>query len=123
MKATHQILKDAKRLIRQRIQAAGGWTYYATPENCLFGPHGGTGSFGCTDIERAGGGNYHHGLAVIAMAKKIAARWAKMVAHLNQWRELRQEHFADNSTESVQINRSGAQRRVMMIAPAGDRCF
>ena len=127
------ILKAAKTLLRLRSKAAGTYAFYASPAMCLYGPHGGVSYWGdYWDLETA---CQQHGLQfvryddaadsglVLAMAKKLANRYERFCEQVNQWREIGQMNYADNSVESVQQNRFGAIREVMLTAPSGDRCF
>lgn len=39
-----------------------------------------------------------------------------------QWRDIDKIYFADNSVETIQINRWGETRKVMIVPPHGDVC-
>lgn len=60
---------------------------------------------------------------VAALSKRYHAfvRYCREVAP--QWVEVDRIHWADNSIEAVQVDKDGNQRRVMVAAPSGDRCF
>lgn len=40
-----------------------------------------------------------------------------------QWREINRIHWADNSIDSVQVNKHGEKRHVMVTGPHGDACY
>lgn len=129
-------LKAAKALIRSRVKAAGDWTYYANPENCLFGPHSGVGSWGHThDWERVCS---DHGIPfvrysddqntpcaqVLTTAKALAERWARFTAHVLNWQPIpgSESYWGDNSATHEEIASNGARRTVTDRPASGDIC-
>lgn len=39
------------------------------------------------------------------------------------WQEIDRVHYADNSIESIQVNKYGEKRNVLVTAPHGDACY
>lgn len=59
---------------------------------------------------------------------KLSTRYRRFCRHIEevspQWKQhVKYIHYADNSTEEVQINKYGETRQIMVSAPSGDASF
>ena len=116
-----EVLRDAA--------AAGQYGHSRTPDNFyLRDPRDKTGP-GATYWIRKGLNGRDAGLtdAEVLRLGELAARYRRLV-HLARevwphWEAVGRVHYADNSIEEEQVARDGRTRRVMVLAPGGDRCF
>jgi len=65
--------------------------------------------------------------AQLKAAKSLFARYYRFYNYMKEtsprWKEVGRDHFADNSIESVQVDKYGNHRRVMVLGPGGDACY
>ena len=65
-----------------------------------------------------------HVSAVRALVDRYQRFCHYMTEQRHNWTEIRQDGFADNSIESVQVSAlTGEQRRRLTVCPHGDVCF
>lgn len=133
MKNKALILKAAKRFLRLRMKAAGTYTYYASAGMCLYGPHGGASYWGdyreweqaCKDcgLEFVQYSDAADSGLVMKKARELSSRYTRFCDAVHQWKEIGQKSYGDNSVESIQQDRFGKLREVLIMAPGGDVCF
>lgn len=65
--------------------------------------------------------------ATYSLLVKYWSRYSRFCHYIREvlpeWRDVEDTPYADNSVETVQINKYGQQRQVMKTAPHGDACY
>lgn len=132
------IIKAAKALLRLRIKAAGSWTYYANPRNCLYGPQSGVSSWDWVGSSQLESVCVAHGIPfqqytdllgtpcaqVLTTAKALAARWDRFTSHVLNWQPVPNSttYWGDNSVTHEEVASTGTRRTVTDRCASGDIC-